>query len=116
MGQGKDGKQPIQIDWSVYDPKGKKLGTVSQKNEVPQGSLDGVLGQDGGRRGAGRGPRHRQAAAAQGRTKPLRVGVICAIETARGPGRLPPPGPLARSPAISNLEGPEGKPNAFRCP
>lgn len=45
MGQGKDGKQPIQIDWSVYDPKGKKLGTVSQKNEVPQGSLDGSWGK-----------------------------------------------------------------------
>lgn len=45
MGTGKDGKQPIQIDWSVYDPKGKKLGTVSQKNEVPQGSLDGAWGK-----------------------------------------------------------------------
>lgn len=45
MGQGKDGKQPIQIDWSVFDPKGKKLGTVSQKNEVPQGSLDGAWGK-----------------------------------------------------------------------
>ena len=45
MGQGKDGKQPIQIDWSVLDPKGKKLGTVSQKNEVPQGSLDGTWGK-----------------------------------------------------------------------
>ena len=45
MGQGKDGKQPIQIDWTVVDPKGKKLGTVSQKNEVPQGSLDGSWGK-----------------------------------------------------------------------
>jgi hypothetical protein len=45
MGQGKDGKQPIQIDWNVIDPKGKKLGTVSQKNEVPQGSLDGAWGK-----------------------------------------------------------------------
>ncbi len=45
MGQGKDGKQPIQIDWSVIDPTGKKLGTVSQKNEVPQGSLDGAWGR-----------------------------------------------------------------------
>nr|HPG89416.1 hypothetical protein [Hyphomicrobium sp.] len=44
MGQGKDGKQPIQIDWNVIDPKGKKLGTVSQKNEIPQGSLDGAWG------------------------------------------------------------------------
>ena len=45
MGQGKDGKQPIQIDWNVIDPKGKKLGTVSQKNDVPQGSLDGTWGK-----------------------------------------------------------------------
>lgn len=45
MGQGKDGKQPIQIDWNVIDPKGKKLGTVSQKNEIPQGSLDGAWGK-----------------------------------------------------------------------
>ena len=45
MGQGKDGKQAIQIDWNVLDPKGKKLGTVSQKNEVPQGSLDGTWGK-----------------------------------------------------------------------
>lgn len=45
MGQSKDGKQPIQIDWNVIDPTGKKLGTVSQKNEVPQGSLDGTWGK-----------------------------------------------------------------------
>jgi hypothetical protein len=45
VGQGKDGKQPIQIDWNVIDPTGKKLGTVSQKNEVPQGSLDGAWGK-----------------------------------------------------------------------
>ena len=45
MGVGKDGKQPITIDWSVTDPSGKKLGTVSQKNEVPQGSLDGAWGK-----------------------------------------------------------------------
>lgn len=45
MGAGKDGKQPITIDWSVTDPTGKKLGTVSQKNEVPQGSLDSSWGK-----------------------------------------------------------------------
>lgn len=45
MGTGKDGKQPITIDWSVTDPHGKRLGTVSQKNEVPQGSLDGSWGK-----------------------------------------------------------------------
>lgn len=45
MGQSRNGKQPIQIDWNVLDPSGKKLGTVSQKNEVPQGSLDAAWGQ-----------------------------------------------------------------------
>jgi hypothetical protein len=45
MGSSKDGKQPIQIDWNVIDPTGKKLGTVSQKNEVPAGSLDGAWGK-----------------------------------------------------------------------
>ena len=45
VGQGAQGKQPIQIDWNVKDPAGKKLGTVSQKNEIPQGSLDGAWGK-----------------------------------------------------------------------
>jgi hypothetical protein len=45
LGAGADGKQPITIDWTVSDPTGKKLGTVSQKNEVPQGSLDGAWGK-----------------------------------------------------------------------
>ena len=45
VGADKDGKQPIQIDWVVKDPQGKKLGTVSQKNEIPQGSLDGAWGK-----------------------------------------------------------------------
>ena len=45
LGAGKDGKQPITIDWSVSDPDGKRLGTVSQKNEVPQGSLDSSWGK-----------------------------------------------------------------------
>lgn len=41
----KEGKQAIQIDWRVKDPQGKALGTVSQKNEIPQGSLDGSWGK-----------------------------------------------------------------------
>ena len=45
VGADKDGKQPIQIDWVVKDAAGKKLGTVSQKNEIPQGSLDGAWGK-----------------------------------------------------------------------
>lgn len=44
LGQGQNGKQPIQIDWHVKDPQGKQLGTVSQKNEIPEGSLDGSWG------------------------------------------------------------------------
>ena len=45
VGADNNGKQPIQIDWVVKDPQGKKLGTVSQKNEIPQGSLDGAWGK-----------------------------------------------------------------------
>lgn len=45
LGTSREGKQPIQIDWDVKDAQGRKLGTVSQKNEVPQGSLDGAWGQ-----------------------------------------------------------------------
>jgi hypothetical protein len=41
VGQAKEGKQSIHIEWLVRDPQGKKLGTVSQKNEIPAGSLDG---------------------------------------------------------------------------
>ncbi|MFM9940307.1 MAG: hypothetical protein ACKVP7_12530 [Hyphomicrobiaceae bacterium] len=45
LGQAKDGRQPIQIDWRVKDAQGKSLGTVSQKNEIPPGSLDGQWGK-----------------------------------------------------------------------
>lgn len=45
LGSGGNGKQPIQIDWHVKDPQGKQLGTVSQKNEIPEGSLDGEWGK-----------------------------------------------------------------------
>jgi Mrp family chromosome partitioning ATPase len=44
LGQGQAGKQTIQIDWLVRDPQGRSLGTVSQKNEIPEGSLDGSWG------------------------------------------------------------------------
>lgn len=39
------GKQTIQIDWHVKDPGGNRLGTVTQKNEIPEGSLNGQWGQ-----------------------------------------------------------------------
>jgi hypothetical protein len=38
------GKQIIRIDWQVLDPAGKKLGTVSQQNTIPRGSLNGPWG------------------------------------------------------------------------
>lgn len=44
IGRKNAGKQPIKIDWVVKDPKGQKLGTVSQKNEIPAGSLNGRWG------------------------------------------------------------------------
>ena len=44
MGAVKNGQQPIRIDWVVRDPKGVNLGTVSQENQVPGGSLDGAWG------------------------------------------------------------------------
>lgn len=44
MGPPRDGKQSIQIEWTVKDPQGKSLGTVSQKNEIREGMLDGAWG------------------------------------------------------------------------
>jgi len=44
LAAGQGGKQTIQIDWLVRDPQGRSLGTVSQKNEIPEGSLDGTWG------------------------------------------------------------------------
>ena len=46
VGEAKQGKQPIHIEWLVRDPQGKKLGTVSQRNEIPEGSLDGEWGSN----------------------------------------------------------------------
>jgi hypothetical protein len=45
LGPVKDGKQTIQIDWRVKDAKGAAVGTVTQKNAIPPGSLDGAWGQ-----------------------------------------------------------------------
>jgi uncharacterized lipoprotein YmbA len=44
LGSPADGKQSIQIDWLVRDPQGRSLGTVSQKNDIPEGSLDSAWG------------------------------------------------------------------------
>lgn len=45
MGQPAAGKQSVRIDWQVIDPNGARLGTVTQENSVPQGSLDGPWGK-----------------------------------------------------------------------
>ena len=44
VGTATAGQQPIKIDWVVKDPKGRSLGTVSQENKIPAGSLDGAWG------------------------------------------------------------------------
>ena len=44
MGANQSGQQPIKIDWVVKDPNGQSLGTVSQENQIPAGSLDGQWG------------------------------------------------------------------------
>jgi hypothetical protein len=38
------GKENIRIDWQVLDPSGRRLGTVSQQNTIPKGSLNGPWG------------------------------------------------------------------------
>lgn len=38
------GKESIRIDWQVLDPSGKRLGTVTQQNTIPKGSLNGPWG------------------------------------------------------------------------
>jgi len=44
MTDGSGGKQSIRIDWQVLDPNGKRVGIVSQQNNIPKGSLDGPWG------------------------------------------------------------------------
>ena len=44
VGKSKGDIQPIRIDWRVYDPKGKRIGTVTQRNNIPSGSLNGSWG------------------------------------------------------------------------
>ena len=40
LGPAKDGKQSIHIKWTVRNSSGQKIGTVSQRNEIPAGALD----------------------------------------------------------------------------
>jgi hypothetical protein len=36
--------QSITVEWRVFNPSGKKLGSVAQRNTIPNGSLDGPWG------------------------------------------------------------------------
>ena len=45
LGAVQEGRQTIQIDWRVKDGRGNAVGTVTQKNAIPPGSLDGSWGQ-----------------------------------------------------------------------
>jgi hypothetical protein len=44
LGEARDGKQPIQIEWVVRDQNGTLKGKVSQKNDIDEGVLDGQWG------------------------------------------------------------------------
>ena len=44
VGAISDGTQPIKIDWVIKTPDGANVGTVSQKNKIPAGSLDDKWG------------------------------------------------------------------------
>lgn len=44
MGKPSGGQQSVKIEWNVTDSASKSLGTVSQVNTVPKGTLDGKWG------------------------------------------------------------------------
>ena len=44
LGQTSNGQQSVHIEWTVTNPGGKKLGSVEQHNDVPEGLLDGAWG------------------------------------------------------------------------
>lgn len=37
-------QQDVRVDWTVYAPDGRRLGTVGQSNRIPAGQLDGKWG------------------------------------------------------------------------
>lgn len=39
-----DTKQNIKLEWKVINPLGREIGTVTQQNTIPKGSLDGQWG------------------------------------------------------------------------
>jgi len=38
------GQEAVTIEWSLMHPDGRRLGTISQMNTIPAGSLDGAWG------------------------------------------------------------------------
>jgi hypothetical protein len=44
LGPAEEGKQSIDIEWTVRKSSGKRIGTISQRNEVSAGALDGEWG------------------------------------------------------------------------
>jgi hypothetical protein len=44
VGPPSEGRQPVEILWSVLDPTGAEIAKLAQNNSVPQGSLDGKWG------------------------------------------------------------------------
>jgi uncharacterized lipoprotein YmbA len=43
---GDDGQQPVEVEWRLRNPEGKKQGTLTQRVEVPDGELNGPWGND----------------------------------------------------------------------
>jgi hypothetical protein len=41
-----DGNEAVSIDWIVNDPKGTRIATVTQNNDIPKGHLSGTWGQN----------------------------------------------------------------------
>ncbi|MEM7619229.1 MAG: hypothetical protein AAF228_02035 [Pseudomonadota bacterium] len=44
MSSGTNGKQNIKLEWKVVNPLGREIGTVTQQNSIPKGSLNGNWG------------------------------------------------------------------------
>jgi hypothetical protein len=41
-----DGNEAVAIDWIVNDPKGTRIATVTQNNDIPKGHLSNAWGQN----------------------------------------------------------------------
>jgi len=47
------GQEAVTIEWSLMHPDGRRLGTISQENTIPAGTLDGAWGPVAGAIAAG---------------------------------------------------------------